>query len=337
MIISTHFLDEVDILADHVVIISRGCFKAEGSTVELKAQYAKGYKLFLENQNPDTEMAAAIRRPTEPRVLEAPDSTTAICLLAALERKGHVEVAIRGPTIEDVFMSTCDEPQCVQKESTTESVGDDSAHNQDAIATAAAVPEMNLSPGSPPTFWLQARILFLKRFTILRRNWWPYLIAIAIPLITTPNLKTILSYYKTPSCNSSVALNVHSVQPVNLEAATHDIHHMQILAGPPSTNDSIYNVISRFPIGTGIDLPNYANQFVFAENLVDLEDLVSEKFSTIAPGALYMGDNFSAPTYAFVGDARIYPAMVMQNLWSQVKGGLAISVSYAPFDSFIPV
>lgn len=338
MVISTHILDEVDILADHVVIISRGCFKAEGSTVELKAQYAKGYKIFLDSESPDTEMVAPTRCRADTKVLEAADSTAAMSLLAALERKGHVDISIRGPTIEDVFMTLHDEPQGVQKDDTNEFVRDDSAPSQDAITlTATVIPNTNLSSGSPPTFWLQARLLFLKRFTILRRNWWPYLIAIVIPIITTPLLKPILSYYKTPSCNSSVALNVHSIQPVNLEAATQMIGYTQIFAGPPSANDSIYNVISNFPIGAGIDLRKYSEQFIFAENLVDFEGLVSEKFSNIAPGALYLGDNFSTPIYAFVGDARIFPAMVMQNLWSQVRGGLAISVSYAPFDSFIPV
>jgi hypothetical protein len=177
----------------------------------------------------------------------------------------------------------------------------------------------------------------LKRITILRRNWWPYIIAIAIPLIATPVLKPILSYYHTPSCNSTVALNVHSVLPVNILTASQQIGHLQVLMGPPSVHETLYDIVRHFPIGDGLNIRDYSNQFVFADTLADMRGRVAREYSSIAPGGLYMASNSSTPTYAFVGDAGIFPAMVMQNLWSQVKSGIAISLSYAPFDGFIPV
>jgi ABC-type multidrug transport system ATPase subunit len=36
MILTTHFLDEADLLADHIAILSKGTLRAEGSSVELK-------------------------------------------------------------------------------------------------------------------------------------------------------------------------------------------------------------------------------------------------------------------------------------------------------------
>jgi ABC-type multidrug transport system ATPase subunit len=43
-ILTTHFLDEAEYLADHMAIISRGRLKAEGSTSELKARLGNGYR-----------------------------------------------------------------------------------------------------------------------------------------------------------------------------------------------------------------------------------------------------------------------------------------------------
>jgi ATP-binding cassette, subfamily A (ABC1), member 3 len=50
-----------------------------------------------------------------------------------------------------------------------------------------------------------------------------------------------------------------------------------------------------------------------------------------------MGSNTTAPTYAFAGDYGIIRAMLIQNLWTQLRSGIAVAAYYTPFDSLISV
>ena len=112
---------------------------------------------------------------------------------------------------------------------------------------------------------------------------------------------------------------------------------LEILAGPPSINDTLYNVVTNFPIGSGLNIQNYSNQFVFEESIDSFQHHVATLYANIYPGALYMDNNFSTPTYAYVGDAGVLPAMLIQNLWTQIRSGIPIAGYFAPFNSLISV
>merc|ERR1712072_1268925 len=43
MLLTTHFLDEADVLSDYIVLMSNGHLKAEGSAAELKHKYGGNY------------------------------------------------------------------------------------------------------------------------------------------------------------------------------------------------------------------------------------------------------------------------------------------------------
>ena len=47
MLISTHYMDEAEALADQIVIISKGSLKCSGSTSFLKNNLGDGYHLAL--------------------------------------------------------------------------------------------------------------------------------------------------------------------------------------------------------------------------------------------------------------------------------------------------
>ena len=47
IILSTHFMDEADILGDRIAIISEGRLRCCGSSMFLKKQFASGYYLTL--------------------------------------------------------------------------------------------------------------------------------------------------------------------------------------------------------------------------------------------------------------------------------------------------
>jgi ABC-type multidrug transport system ATPase subunit len=94
MILTTHFLDEAEVLADHIAIISRGILKCEGSAVELKMQLGKGYKIHI----PAVAEAPNLDFPTRHKhneiVYEIPDSATAASAISELEGMGHSDLSI---------------------------------------------------------------------------------------------------------------------------------------------------------------------------------------------------------------------------------------------------
>ena len=51
IIMTTHFLDEADFLADHIVILSKGNLMAEGSSAGLKHQLGDGYSIHIPKNN----------------------------------------------------------------------------------------------------------------------------------------------------------------------------------------------------------------------------------------------------------------------------------------------
>src|SRR3569833_3576832 len=47
IIMTTHFLDEADLLADHILVLSKGTLRAEGTSAELEERLGGGYKIHV--------------------------------------------------------------------------------------------------------------------------------------------------------------------------------------------------------------------------------------------------------------------------------------------------
>lgn len=66
------------------------------------------------------------------------------------------------------------------------------------------------------------------------------------------------------------------------------MHPGQLLAGPQSINETLYNVVANFPLGQGVDLSNYSNQFVFESSFDAFQNHVATQYGSVSPGALWM-------------------------------------------------
>uniref|UniRef100_A0A7E4VBK1 ABC transporter domain-containing protein n=2 Tax=Panagrellus redivivus TaxID=6233 RepID=A0A7E4VBK1_PANRE len=146
MILTTHHLDEADVLADRVVIVADGKLRAAGSTLFLKKRFGNGYQLTIArtmNSKPsDTdsihyssspasrdEICAIIKRHSAGQGTLVDDLGTEIHfklpldmpaismkdLFAELEdRKTELELdsfGVSAPTLQQVFISTAAEPE----------------------------------------------------------------------------------------------------------------------------------------------------------------------------------------------------------------------------------
>ena len=92
IILTTHFLDEADFLADHVAILSTGILKAAGSPIELKQSMGNGYRVY--------SIVPASGREI---VYEADNGRQVARIVAKLENQ-NTEFRVSGPQLEDVFL-----------------------------------------------------------------------------------------------------------------------------------------------------------------------------------------------------------------------------------------
>ncbi len=53
IVLTTHSMEEADLLADHIVIMAHGRIAAEGTSLDLKSRFGVGYTLTLARQRVD--------------------------------------------------------------------------------------------------------------------------------------------------------------------------------------------------------------------------------------------------------------------------------------------
>ena len=335
MILTTHFLDEADVLADHIIIISLGVLKCEGSSVELKDQFGGGYRVHLPGNIHGPRMPYPTKRIGSDTVYNTIKSSDAAQLLGTLETMGHSDVFVNGPTIEDVFLKVAQESPTVL--SADEDDHDEILGDLTPIETRTQTEEIKLSSGQDISFYRQSRVLVGKRLTVLLRNWLPYFFALAIPIAVTPAIYTFIKNYQAPGCSGGTYIASNQAQPLNLQYALQQVGNLQLLVAPNSINKTVYDLISTFPIGLGLNLSNYTNQFIFEDSYAGFQNHISNLYTNVTPGGLYMDSNTSVPTYAYVSDSGVIPAMIMQNFYTQLRSGLPIAAYYTQFDSLIPV
>ncbi len=157
-----------------------------GAAAELKGLHGGGYRVLA----PVSAALADVQYPSaiyqDHLVYTVPDSRSAADLCSLLDSKGVTDISISGPQVEDVFLRVADEPEL---EATKSHV-------------AGLESELEMTSGQVTSFYQQARVLFRKRVTVLKRFWWPYLWVLALPLIITPQFKDLLKEYEQPSCAS---------------------------------------------------------------------------------------------------------------------------------------
>ncbi|XP_075435187.1 ATP-binding cassette sub-family A member 2 [Ascaphus truei] len=91
ILLSTHHMDEADLLGDRIAIISHGKLKCCGSPLFLKSTYGDGYKLTVVKKQSDAGTgpdaghapAACVRRCSEPKVSQFIKKYVASCLLVS--------------------------------------------------------------------------------------------------------------------------------------------------------------------------------------------------------------------------------------------------------------
>ncbi|KPI36704.1 ABC transporter A family member 2 [Cyphellophora attinorum] len=209
IILTTHFLDEADLLADHIAILSKGLLKASGTSVALKHKLGSGYRVHVyksaRTAGPHVYQDYPHSQHDEQTTYLLPSSAETARFLTRLESDGMTEYQVSGPTIEDVFLKVADEVQSGHDELST-APARESSDEKSAKHTTVGVTENRLNvpellPGRRINLTGQLRILFQKRMTIFRRNALPYIAALLIPIIAAGLVTLFMNDYERPGCD----------------------------------------------------------------------------------------------------------------------------------------
>ncbi|KAH7195084.1 P-loop containing nucleoside triphosphate hydrolase protein [Fusarium oxysporum] len=333
MILTTHFLDECEVLADKIVIVSRGHLRCQGSTAALKSLYGGGYRVHLPNTQvpPDTPYHTVVNHGQT--VMKTPDSTTAARLLASLETSGYADVSLSGPTMEDVFFNVADEVDEV----------DQGTSDVTPLRAGNEVYDGQLSSSTATSNLQQLWALLLKRILILKKGFWWYILVLAIPLIFTPIFTADINNskpFEPISCINTESAALERPYPVSLRPGGYSdkagADNISMLVGPRSINTTLFRALSSFPFAEGYDIGDYKEHFLFQNDLDAFLQYVHDKPRNLIPGALYIGDKSNTPTFAYNAMLGSDTGMLIQNMLSQVQSNMSIALLSAYFSSSIP-
>ncbi|KFY73144.1 hypothetical protein V499_06788 [Pseudogymnoascus sp. VKM F-103] len=183
VIVTTHFLDEADILADHIAIIYKGKLVCEGPATSLKASFGNGYVIRSSNASDDNSMVYQMSNSAE--------STTKLLELEGMDNDNTYDVVF--PTLEQVFLKVTSDTAIhshggdgfVGDEETSTVIGEKiyALENREAI-------DINLEVAQTIGFVRQVQALFMKRYTLLQQKagWISYGINLIIVIIITAAL-----------------------------------------------------------------------------------------------------------------------------------------------------
>lgn len=348
IILTTHFLDEADLLADHIAVLSKGVLKAYGTSVELKSNLGDGYRIHVLHREGEEE----------PKLYDVPhvkygDQTEYLLQASAeasrfvqqLEKDEITEYQISGPTIEDVFLKLAEETQISEEvqahkmESKEElSRSPSPEHAKTAVLASQALRRSNtnavpeLLTGKRISMWKQAAVLFRKRLLVGRRNPLPLLAALLIPIIAAGLVTLFLKGYQLPSCSPQAIDFVSDITSLSSQP------NYQLLAGPSSrlTPEVLQQFAATLSAGGSSDSQNTTallDAMTIVDTLQDFNHEINVRFANYTPGGFFLGENGSPPTLAWRGDgASISNAQIMLNMLDNILAGIPISSRYQAFD-----
>lgn len=333
IILTTHFLDEADLLADQIAILSKGTLRAQGSSVELKNRLGGGYRIHLQTgpgheKVPDIEGVAA-HKTFGQTMYSAPTSAQAAQIIKVLEAEGLTDYQLSGPTIEDVFLQLADE---IKSESTT-TLDRDASSPETAprekfdATTAVAASGLQLQSGNTIGFFRQTWVLFRKRYTILHRNYLPYVTALLLPIIAAGLVTLFLKDFRAVGCAPEDNISLSDVE--NLAT----LSKYDLLAGPSSmfTNarlTSLYApLLPSVPNATEIE-----RHLHLVDTLGQFNDYIDQNYANVTPAGFFVGSGSSQSTLAYRGNTDIYAAIFGQNIMDVMLTNISIGTQYASFD-----
>jgi ATP-binding cassette, subfamily A (ABC1), member 3 len=352
ILLTTHFLDEAELLADHIAILSKGTLRASGTSVELKHKLGSGYRVHVYkthgSQKLPTYADVSHTERDDQTIYSLTDSAQAAAFLNRIEGEGLVEYSVNSSTIEDVFLKVAEEVKATSIDS--EEVG--AAHGSGEIVShngsdeighekAAEVVVKNHSSAPPPELLdgrrismpRQAAALFLKRWVVLRRNTLPYLAALLIPIIAAGLVTLFLNNFEKAGCTPASSALVSDIISLSTQI------NYDLVAGPRQRLgvEAIQLFASTLEGSTGVsgiaaNTTKLLQSIHLVDSLADFNAYIDNNYANVTPGGFFLGDDTSPPTIAWRGNGDISFSLIMQNALDTLLSNISISNQYQAFD-----
>ncbi|KAF5621617.1 ABC transporter [Fusarium tjaetaba] len=342
MILTTHFLDEADLLADHIAILSKGTLRAEGSSVALKDNMGGGYRVHVPKdigirETPDIDQVAK-KDAFDLITYTAPTSQLAAVVIKSLEAAGIKEYRFSGPTIEDVFLQVAEEIR--DEEAFRNANHPLSVPSSEKVASKEKEgenPGLALTNGQRVGYLKQSLILFRKRLTILKRNRFLYLLAFLLPIFAGGLTSLFIINESTASCVPGDQSRKAAAQGLNVFDPREggDNIALRLLAGPRSKlSTDLFRLINPMLKGNagsetqrGFDI----NDLSLVDTFQQFKDKIETDRKNIT-GGIWLGNDEQGPTFAWVANLAIVVPIFAQQMLDVVMSNVSIATSWAPFE-----
>ncbi|ROT43326.1 ABC transporter [Sodiomyces alkalinus F11] len=358
IILTTHFLDEADMLSDQIVILSKGTLRASGSSVELKNDLGAGYRVIVPKDTGITDVpdVEGVQKQVAFDVITyvAPSSALAAQVIRTLEAHGIGGYRFSSPTIEDVFLHLAEEARGDSERSSQDGFADLSEKKDALTGTSSPQKGLTLMDGKPISYPQQAWILFRKRCTVFKTNWLPFVAAFLLPIIAAGLTTIFIQDGQLGSCAPPEENFSNEAQGLSLSGGG-----LGLVIGPSSRLNMAAAAAVLGPSfeyaagggsngggggGGGPDSDSDGGAMAFLvrmlqQNTTIVDDFESFRESVIdrrtelMPGGLWLGDDDVPPTLAYRGNrGGMVNALLGQNILDMLLTNVTVSARYAPLE-----
>lgn len=342
ILLTTHFLDEADILADHISILSKGTLRASGSSVELKDKLGAGYRVHLPKENglEDGPPVEGVEKKVSFDMISylAPTSAGAARVIRTLEEHGIHDYSFSGPTIEDVFLQLAEE---IRGESDASIDGSQvSEKGADAIPIDGVPAEgLKLVDGRPIGYFRQAHVMYRKRWTIFKTIWLPFVAALLIPILAAGLTTAFVRGEETPFCGRAPGSSFSD----NTEGFDFGQSGLGLVIGPSDKVDAstfarvlapaFLSMTGNGGGGNSGLVEAFTNNLTTVDSYDDFRVQIIDRRDEVKPAGLWLGDDNNPPTLAYLGDqGGFFNALLGQQVLDMLLSNVSVATSYAPLE-----
>ncbi|KAI4247922.1 MAG: hypothetical protein LQ352_006052 [Teloschistes flavicans] len=335
MILTTHFLDEADLLSDSIAILSKGSLKAYGSAVELKHKLGQGYRIHVLHNAKNREIldsreGLSKKIMYDRTVYTLGTSAQASDFVRVLEDAGVDNYFVTSPTIEEVFFRVAEEAEAAPiGQQRLSPIDAEEKIPGESKGLDASDKGLQLQSGRRIGVMRQAFTLFRKRWTVFQRNWLPYAAALLIPIIAAGLVTLFVQNYRIPGCSPTA-----QVSSSDIDSLLTQVNYSMVI-GPASRlpPDAVQRIGATLPTGGDGTGTLISSVHTIEGTLEDFNDYIHQNFANVTPGGFYLGDNASPPTIAFKGNGDLSLATITQNALDTLLTNVSISSQYQAFDT----
>ncbi|KAH8171967.1 aldehyde dehydrogenase family protein [Sarocladium implicatum] len=308
----------VDEVSSGLAILSHGSLKVQGTSAELKQRMTSGYRVHVRNRldGPQLVYNDVLHTRHDDGVIYLPGSSAETGrFLARLERQGVMDYEVNGPTLEEVFLRVAE----AGKEQDLAGGRKSQESNAPLVPGVHRKPTMQsreLLNGRPTGILEQFWVLWLKRFTLFRRNVVPFAVAVALPVIAAGVAASMLRETRTADCNPEIVGASQSDGAIPIVPSS-----MRLVMGPRESisGDTLERVLGGKPGST-----------TYVDTLDEFNNELEHRIGSLQPGGIFLGDE---PTFAWRADESLAFGHASQNLLNSLLLNMTITSDFQALDT----